>query len=113
MAYSPERIDIGGFGEGQLVLIPPGYHFSYNLRCQVAQPIMGQLQLVLTPGGQDKDMGPSVGSRWPDLHICAHSHVAEKTQKGIWKSSLPLNRLGTSRKGGHSWEWQGATGDGV
>lgn len=84
VAYSPERIDIGGFGEGQLVLIPPGYHFSYNLRCQVAQPIMGQLQLVLTPGGQDKDMGPSVGSRCSDLHICAHSHVIEKTQRGIW-----------------------------
>lgn len=100
MAYSPERIDIGGFGERQLVLIPPGYHFSYNLRCQVAQPIMGQLQLVLTPGGQDKDMGPSVGA-------------GEKTQRGIWKSSLPLNRLGTSRKGGHSWEWQGAARDGV
>lgn len=84
MAYSPERIDIGGFGEGQLVLIPPGYHFSYNLRRQVAQPIMGQLQLVLTPGGQDKDMSSSVGSRWPDcMHLRSFTCGRENPERNM------------------------------
>lgn len=70
VAHSPKCVDISSFGEGQLVLIPPGHHFSHNLRGQVAQPVVGQLQLVLTPGGQDKDTGPSVGGSWPGgIHL--------------------------------------------
>lgn len=56
-ACSPECIDVGSFGEGQLILVFPGGHLSNNLRSQVAQPVVGQLQLVLTPRGREARAG--------------------------------------------------------
>lgn len=92
MAYLPERIDVSSFGEGQLVLIPPGCHFSNNLGGQIAQPVMGQLQLVLTPGGQDKDTGPSVGSRWPDCTPLGPLTCGRESPEKNMEFSLTLER---------------------
>lgn len=92
VVYSPKCVDIGSFGEGQLVLVPPWYHFSYDLGGQVAQPVMRQFQLVLTPGGQDKDTGPSEGSGWPDYThlLLTYIYGMQKAERGVWMSCLRI-----------------------
>ena len=56
-AVVPEGVDVGGGGEGQAVLVVPGTHPPHDLGRQVADPAVGQLQLVLTPRGGQRSPG--------------------------------------------------------
>lgn len=72
---SPECVDISSFGEGQLVLVLARHHLTHNLGSQVAQPVMGQFQLVFTPAG------PGVGLLGRQHTACRAPHIPEPAER--------------------------------
>lgn len=47
----PEGVHVSGSGKGKLALAVTWAHFAYNLRSEITDPAMRQLQLVLSPEG--------------------------------------------------------------
>lgn len=51
--FLPKGVNISGIRKGQAVLIVTGAHLTHNLWCQITNPAMRKLQLVLSPEHTD------------------------------------------------------------